>query len=474
MVRFSFELNLEQMEQFIHELPQALLVLDGEGQIRMANDVFLQASGYELSQIIGQPGSNLFPSIDHFADWVDRVYRLFKENDHLAETNWRDCQGRLHRSPMILYRGSDVQNRWYLLMLLHVGRNRLKSVMERFTEQLAHDVNTGIIVLNDQGEVLEISAMVCELFSIERTDILNRSINTLFQDMPAEEKIIQQTLKNGIVTREHAVSFRKTGKKYRLLMDSNVITDEAQNIIGSYIVLQDVTNFQVLEQKIQHNDRLAMIGQIAAGTAHEIRNPLTSVKGFLQMLGSSLEEKDMIKEKGYIDIMLTEIQRINLLVSEFLLLSKPKETEFQRVDLNVVFRELLPFVENEALLHGIDIEFKSAGKLPTVVGDIELLKQVFLNICKNALEAMENKGKLTITHTYDRANKKVSIHVEDTGPGIPEEVQSKIFDPFFTTKEEGTGLGLPICQKIVHEFGGEIQLSSSNRGTTFYIILPYI
>ncbi len=474
MVRFSFELNMEQMEQFVNELPHAILVLDGEGQIRLANDVFLQASGYELSQIIGKPGSNLFPSIDHFSDWVDRVHRLYREKNNLAETNWRDCQGRLHRSPLILCRSSDSQKHWYMITLLHPGKNRIRSVMERFTDQLAYDVNTGIVILNDRGEVLEISAMVCDLFSIERTDILNKSISTLFQDMPTEEKIIHQTLINGIVTRNHAVSFRKMGKKYRLLMDSNVITDEAENIIGSYIVLQDVTDFQVLEQKIQHNDRLAMIGQIAAGTAHEIRNPLTSVKGFLQMLGNSLEEKNLLKEKGYIDIMLTEIQRINLLVSEFLLLSKPKETEFERVDLNVVFRELLPFVENEALLHGIDIEFKSAGKLPTVVGDIELLKQVFLNICKNALEAMENKGKLTISHTYDRANKKVRIHVHDTGPGIPEEVQSKIFDPFFTTKEEGTGLGLPICQKIVHEFGGEIELSSSDEGTTFYIILPYI
>jgi nitrogen-specific signal transduction histidine kinase len=234
-----------------------------------------------------------------------------------------------------------------------------------------------------------------------------------------------------------------------------------------------VSNLRSLEEQVQRSDRLAMIGQIAAGTAHEIRNPLTSIKGFLQILKNSLSEKGMDKELSYTEIMLDEINRINGLVSEFLLLSKPKDTVFYKVNISTVINEILPIIRNEAILHNVTVEYESKPSLPEIVADRELLKQVFLNICKNGIEAMGEGGTLTIREKVDREEGRVCVDIHDTGPGIPAFLIDKIFDPFFTTKEEGIGLGLSVCQRIIHDMGGVIRVKSKGFGTTFTISIPF-
>jgi signal transduction histidine kinase len=217
-----------------------------------------------------------------------------------------------------------------------------------------------------------------------------------------------------------------------------------------------------------------MIGQIAAGTAHEIRNPLTSIKGFLQVLKNSFVESGMEKEKSYTDIMLTEINRINELVSEFLLLGKRKNVNFDKMSVTAVMSEMLPIINNEALLHGVSVQYESASDAPQVIADREMLKQVFLNICKNGIEAMTEGGVLSISEKVDMDERKVHIDIHDTGPGIPNFVIDKIFDPFFTTKENGTGLGLSVCQRIIHDMGGTIRVASKGFGTTFTLCIPIL
>lgn len=276
-----------------------------------------------------------------------------------------------------------------------------------------------------------------------------------------------------MVVRNHALSWTNNQKRFELLLDSNVLRDHEGQIVGAYLMFKDVTNLRSLEAQVQRSDRLAMIGQIAAGTAHEIRNPLTSIKGFLQMLNKSFTEQGMCKEKGFTDIMLAEIDRVNDLVNEFLLLSKPKHVVYKPVDLPSVIKGLLPIINNEAILHDVQLVYEPAISLPPVIADQELLKQVFLNICKNGIEAMANGGKLMIIEKVNIDEKRVNIEIRDNGPGIPVFVLDKIFDPFFTTKEQGTGLGLSVCQQIVHDMGGHIRVSSKGFGTTFTVSLPY-
>jgi signal transduction histidine kinase len=228
-----------------------------------------------------------------------------------------------------------------------------------------------------------------------------------------------------------------------------------------------------LEQQVQRSDRLAMIGQIAAGTAHEIRNPLTSIKGFLQVLNRTFHQSGMEREEGYTDLMLAEIDRINELVNEFLLLSKPKNVTFDKIDISSVLRDILPIINNQAVLHNVTIQYQSVYQIPKIIADRELLKQVFINLCKNGIEAMTQGGTLTIIEKIDARARKVHVEVQDSGAGIPAYLIDKIFDPFFTTKDSGTGLGLSVCQRIIHDIGGSIRVSSKGFGTTFTVSVPF-
>ncbi len=287
--------------------------------------------------------------------------------------------------------------------------------------------------------------------------------------------MLKQMVIEEIPVHNYPLRRMRGGERWELLMDANLLRDERGRLLGAYVIFKDVSNLRSLEEQVQRSDRLSMIGQIAAGTAHEIRNPLTAIKGFLQMFKKTLRDKELNKEYGYTEIMLTEIDRINDLVSEFLLLSKHKDIVYDLVDLGVVLREIMPIVRSEALLHGMTIQFDSERWLPKVVADREMLKQVFLNICKNGIEAMSRGGVLTISGRIERENgfgRWVNIDIHDTGPGIPPSIMDKMFDPFVTTKESGTGLGLSVCQRIIHDMGGVIRAASKGDGTTFTVSIP--
>ncbi|CAH8768010.1 ATP-binding protein [Paenibacillus dendritiformis] len=347
------------------------------------------------------------------------------------------------------------------------------SLLQQFAGAFLQDVNLGILLLDVQFRLVDISDMACRILGWAKSEVLHRRVNDLFGEMPTEYHLVQRSLLEGVVTHNHAVSWTNGSDRYDLLMDSNVLRDEQDRIVGAYVLFKDVSNLRSLEEQVQRSDRLAMIGQIAAGTAHEIRNPLTSIKGFLQMFKKKLDEHGMIKEVHYTDIMLTEINRINELVGEFLLLSKPKHLTIERVNLHQVLGEILPIIQNEAVLHAVQVNYKADEPLPLVIGDRELLKQVFINIAKNGIEAMSEGGVLNVTARRDDESKRVLIDIQDSGPGIPSYIIDKIFDPFFTTKANGTGLGLSVCQRIIHDLGGSIRVSTKGYGTTFTLYFPF-
>lgn len=347
------------------------------------------------------------------------------------------------------------------------------NLLQQFAGMFLRDVNLGVLLINTDFELIDISDMACRVLGLHRELVLQLPVEQVFAELPAEHQLVQRSILDGMVVRNHALSWTKDQERYELLVDSNVLRDEENRVVGAYIIFKDVTNLRSLEEQVQRSDRLAMIGQIAAGTAHEIRNPLTSIKGFLQVIRKTLQDQGLEKESGYTEVMLQEINRINELVNEFLLLSKPKNVTYDKVDVSQVLRDILPIINNEAILHRVVVQYEAMYDLPQVVADREMLKQVFLNICKNGIEAMGDGGFLTITEKADLEERKVNIVIHDTGPGIPMYVVDKIFDPFFTTKVEGTGLGLSVCQRIIHDIGGHIRVSSKGFGTTFTVSIPF-
>lgn len=236
-------------------------------------------------------------------------------------------------------------------------------------------------------------------------------------------------------------------------------------LLIKYIILKRQAEKEKQENETQ---KLELVGSLAASTAHEIRNPLTGIKGLVQLLS---EKYDNPNDQFYFSVIHKEIERINEIVSEFLILGKPTAQKVEIVDLTKVLKELDPLITSEATLNSIEIYCDNPSNPVNVKCTKDQMKQVILNITRNAFEAMENGGKISI----ELSEKKhfCELVVKDNGVGISQESIDKLFTPFYTSKETGTGLGLVVCKRILESFDGKIYISSKiNRGTTVTVTLP--
>lgn len=222
------------------------------------------------------------------------------------------------------------------------------------------------------------------------------------------------------------------------------------------------------ERLIQKSEKLAMLGQMAAGIAHEIRNPLTSIKGFIQLLKTSSRKEE------YFDIVLSELDRINEIVGEFLVLAKPTAAVYLTHDIKTLLKDVITLINNQSLLNNVQIFVQFDNNLPLVSCEENQLKQVFLNLLKNAMESMPKGGNIHV-FVMGKEEGKISIQIIDQGVGIPQERIPTLGEPFYTTKEKGTGLGLMTCYKIIEGHNGQLNIYSEiNQGTTIEVILPTV
>lgn len=238
----------------------------------------------------------------------------------------------------------------------------------------------------------------------------------------------------------------------------------------SHRKLKDQTDilFQT-EEQLRRADRLSALGELSAGMAHEIRNPLGSIKGAVEILRADYRPEDPKYE--FIQILLKETDRLNLIVQEFLGFARPKQPEFQLADLNEAIESVLTLTALEAKKAGVIVEKRLDPSIGMRSLDMNLLRQAFLNLVLNAIQAMDSGGVLTIVSTL--RGDAIEIAVADTGIGISEENRKKLFSPFFTTKKYGTGLGLAITYRIIENHRGTIDVTSGpGKGTTFTVKIP--
>ncbi|WP_423802257.1 ATP-binding protein [Neobacillus sp. SAB-20_R2A] len=235
------------------------------------------------------------------------------------------------------------------------------------------------------------------------------------------------------------------------------------------VVGKDVTaRREETERLLQKSEKLALLGQMAAGIAHEIRNPLTSIKGFIQLFKANSEQGE------YYDIVLSELERINAIVGEFLVLAKPSAAVFKEQNIELLLHDVITLINTQSIINNVQIYTEIAEELPMISGEENQLKQVFLNLLKNSIESMPLGGDIFVTVGVKEEG-KISIRITDEGVGIPEERILTLGEPFYTTKEKGTGLGLMTCFKIVEGHRGQIKFTSAvHQGTTVEVTLPTI
>ncbi|MEH7118025.1 ATP-binding protein [Neobacillus vireti] len=253
-----------------------------------------------------------------------------------------------------------------------------------------------------------------------------------------------------------------------------------QELLGSYLVIKDITfikqNRIMMERENEYqtiinnlsriSEKQATAGQLAAGIAHEIRNPITAIKGFLQLLMG-----ENIGNKIYFEIINSEIDRIEVILKELMVLAKPSKQKYERVNLKVLLDQIVTLMASQALLNNIQIikQFDFADMW--ILGDMNQLKQVFINYIKNAIEAMPDGGLLEINGN-PLVEGQVRISIVDQGSGIPQGILNQIGQPFFTTKENGTGLGMLVSWQIIKEHKGDLQIESDSNGTSIHVKLP--
>jgi two-component system, sporulation sensor kinase E len=324
-------------------------------------------------------------------------------------------------------------------------------VLEADNEYFSFINNTGVNLLGGQSAIDVLSKKISTFFHIEETDTMTSRIQDSYngkKQSGMEEKLIR--LDGGIINVEVTIiPFKYMGKP------------------AVHIVANDITTFKRTQEFLGQSEKLAVVGELAAGIAHEIRNPLTSLRGFTQLI-----EFDQGVNHQYLSIMLTEIDRINTIVSELLLLAKPNDEDFNPVNMNELLKTVIILMNAQATFHNIEIQLHTKDSEPVIINGLEnKLKQIFINFLKNSIEAMPHGGEITIRTVKKDGN--FLIEIEDQGCGIPAEALAKIGKPFYTTKEKGTGLGFMICNSIIDSHKGKLGITSQvDVGTTITLNFP--
>ncbi|MEH7526327.1 EAL domain-containing protein [Bacillus sp. JJ1503] len=439
--------------KFIHT------ICDGELLYRM---------GLVPEQIIGRELSDFLPS--NFAEVKDKCYQRAWDGEnnvtYECEVNKIECIVSLRP---ILRDGQVVE-----VIGSCVDITEMKKVKEALKQsesnfQLITENMTDLVTVCDaNGRIIYASPSHKKVLGFIPTEDEQSKEKSWVHpdDIPHIEKQYNQ-----IVTRKTLgqIEFRvrhQDGHWFYVEAQFNPVIGDNGELESIIVVGRDISERKKVDEFIQKKETLSVIGQLAAGIAHEIRNPLTAVKGFLQMM-----QQEIDKAK-YIDIMLSEIHDIEKVIKEFLTLAKPQAIQTLETDINDLIQKVVTLISTQAILKNIKIVQKINPELPLIYCDNYQIKQLLINILQNSIQAVDNGGHITIRATWD-GSEQIKIRVIDKGCGISKDRMKRIFEPFYSTKEKGTGIGLMICHKIIQDHGGTIHIDSElNIGTTIDIVLP--
>ncbi|PIE57581.1 MAG: hypothetical protein CSA33_07630 [Desulfobulbus propionicus] len=362
---------------------------------------------------------------------------------------------------------------WLSLSMIQgyrVSQQTLNKI-QAFTSLLIAKLPVGIIATDPKGRVATWNQVVAEMTGIPQADAIDRPPAALLPpDMAAFLTRRTGLEGGGYKEQELEAQFQET--TFVLMCRTICILDSEQRYMGTVLLLSDVSEVKMLEQKIRENERLAAIGKMAGGVAHEIRNPLSSIKGLALLLKNQFTIGS--KEQNAADLLIQETERMNRTITEMLSLTRPMSLHITPLHIGQLLTKCLEFLNTECANRGVAVELWVEDNLPLVRGDTDRLNQVCMNIFLNSLQAMESGGTLMVSARQSNADpSQVCITIRDTGEGMDRETLRQVFYPYFTTKAQGTGIGLAITQKIMADHHGKITIESRPKeGTTVRLMFP--
>ena len=349
-----------------------------------------------------------------------------------------------------------------------VARANLSRI-KAFSDSIVENIPVGLLFISESGRIVTMNNACEKMLRISCLESVSRYAADILP--PQLVALSQEALRSSeILIREIDVPVQ--GKNMLFETSASVLHDDDGHFLGYIILLRDITEIRHLKREMQRKERLASLGSLAAGVAHEIRNPLSSIKGFATYFKERY--KDVPEDKDTAEIMIREVERLNRVIGQLLEFARPMNVQQRTIDVNGILRHSLGMIRKQAASQGITIDAQDLADEPVYAYiDQDRIGQVLLNVYLNAVEAMANGGVLKIWIERDEVNDTIAINVSDTGCGIPGADIGRVFDPYFTTKQSGTGLGLAIVHKIVEAHGGQVKIASTEeKGTTVSLILP--
>ena len=460
----------------------AIITTDANGIITSCSAGGSELLGLFPGEARGRKASSFFAGE---SAGLEQILARLKKEGRIRNYLTEIVQAGGRRTPVALavsaIRGSDGSTAGYVGVAHNLSEiRRLEDELaskNRFMANILQDSADAIVTLDPEDYITSWNRGAEAIFGYASPEAVGKHVGILIppalRDSQELAEIKEKLWKTGAVRSYQTERMTKDGRCLQVIFTRTAIRDDAGRLIGSSAVLKDVTTFRNLERQLADTEHLATLGELSAGLAHEIKNPLAGIKGAIDVIRDSLPATDMHRE--ILGDVLHEVNRIDKIVRDLLNYAKPKPPSHGAICLSEVAQRIIAMVRQSAKneLSSIDLEVQDA--LPDFTGDETQLEQVLLNLLLNAQNAMPGGGRIAVGLFYDAEDFEVRMEVADNGVGIPEEIRKKIFHPFFTTRTDGTGLGPATCLKNVQYHGGTIDVQSEpGRGTKFVITIPLL
>lgn len=343
--------------------------------------------------------------------------------------------------------------------------------IQQYTQAILQSITSGVITVGPDGSVATVNTAAERALGMSEAEMVPKRLGVLFREDGGLEAALQQVLRGVAQRRVNEMTLEtRGGKTLHARVSIARMRDDGGRVLGAVVSVEDVSEVKALTDQLVRADRLAAMGELTAGVAHEVRNPLGIIKASVQLVEES--GNDPVRMREVMRVIRQEIDRLDRVIKALLDFGRPSSPTLRPTDVKSVIDDVVLFTSRFAGQAQVEIVTEYAQSGLSVFADADQLKQVLVNLVSNAVQAMgERGGTIHVRVWGDR--EYVSIAVEDTGPGMPPEVAEKVFDPFFSTRDDGTGLGLTIVHRIIDQHGGRIEVHSvPGRGTTFTVVLP--
>lgn len=467
--------QLQRKYQILYELsPLAILLLDQKARIHDANPAALKLFDTSASEIKLQGFYSLLAPNDRKLFIMNLESGLLKEKVENSEFSIlkNDMEQRLvsAESEFITIEGEQFQ---YVILRDITEQKKalqmLEESVDRYTSLEIYNQDS-VISLNMDGVVMSVNPATEAIFGYTADQLIGKHFTATMnkEETEASLSLFDKVVFEGLLSSTELRLENQSGHPVDLLVTPAPIYIE-DNMVGCYVISKDITEQKRKDELLMKSEKLSIAGQLAAGIAHEIRNPLTAIKGFVQLMARS--EAYIPK---YLQIIREEMERIELIIGELLMLAKPQAVQMKQENLRALIEDVIFLNEAQAIMRNIELQLNPTVQSCFIQCDANQIKQVFINFLRNAIEAMPRGGVIQVELGISSDNEAI-VQIKDQGSGISEEQLRMIGEPFYSTKESGTGLGMLVSYKIIENHAGRIHISSQvELGTTIKVTLPAI